>query len=116
MHDQAPRAWTAAQIPVLSTRADGRESCGSRAERRVGAPLGLVPSLSVMSYMDVAHADRRPVQRTGLGVAVGRGCSSMLRANGRADAGRIPLDLARPMRTSAAVASRADSHVSRSSV
>jgi hypothetical protein len=35
MHDQAPRAWTAAQVPVLSTRADGREGCGSRAERRI---------------------------------------------------------------------------------
>jgi hypothetical protein len=40
--------------------------------RRVGAhSLGPPPSLSVMSYIDLADADWRLVQRTGLGVAVG---------------------------------------------
>ena len=36
-----------------------------------------------MSYIDLAHAERRAVQRTGLGIAVGRGCPSILRTNGR---------------------------------
>jgi hypothetical protein len=36
-----------------------------------------------MSYIDLAYAECRPAQRTGLGIAVGWGCPSMLRTNGR---------------------------------
>src|SRR5262245_24624227 len=70
---------------------------GWRTERRDCArSLRLAPSLRVMSYIDIAHADRRPVQRTGLGVAVGRGCPSMLWTNGLPTLARS--FLARPMR------------------
>ena len=48
-----------------------------------------------MSYIDLAHADRRPVQQTGLGVAVGPGMPVNAAEERLADAGQTLPDLAR---------------------
>src|SRR5215469_5370018 len=42
-------------------------SAKQRADRRLGArSLGPAPSLSVMSYIDLARSDRLPAQRSGI--------------------------------------------------
>jgi len=65
-----------------------------RSERRLGArSLGYAPSLSVMSYIDLARAERRSVQRTGLGDRRRTGMPSILRDERSAEAGQIPPDL-----------------------
>ena len=65
---------------------------------RVGArSLGPDPSLSVMSHIELAYADHRPVQRTGLGDRR-RGMPVDAADERSADAGQIPPDLGRPMR------------------
>src|SRR5689334_9082185 len=51
-----------------------------------------------MSYIDLARAERRSVQRTGLGDRRRTGMPSILRDERSAEAGQIPPDLARPMR------------------
>jgi hypothetical protein len=66
--------------------------------RRVGArSLGPAPSLSVMSYIDLAHADSRPVQRTGLGDRRRAGMPVDVPDERSAAAGQIPPDLARAL-------------------
>jgi hypothetical protein len=50
-----------------------------------------------MSYVGVARADRRPVQRTGLGPAFGGYARRRCGRTGRADVGQIPPNLARTL-------------------
>jgi hypothetical protein len=84
--------------PVLRSLLAQREIVRGRTERRVGArSLGPAPSLSVMSYIDLAHAERRPVQRTGLGDRRRTGMPVDTPDERSADAGQIPPDLARAL-------------------